>query len=189
MKSCSTLYDSLDCNPPGSSVHGVLQARILEWVTIPFSRGPSQPRDWAWLSCIAGRFFTIWANREALTPFRPLPPSFREEKSSLPSLPLHPCSPSQFYVTFEHAGNFTFFFFWTACLLHWEVSSQGQRFSFNLFVTISSLQGTVPGAWWVLSNDLWMNEYWIRWLQKSHMPLAEGWENTEKHKEENKNSP
>ena len=42
---CPTLCDPRDCSPPGSSVHGILQARILEWVAIPFSRGPSQPRD------------------------------------------------------------------------------------------------------------------------------------------------
>ena len=45
------------CSLPGSSVHGILQARILEWVVIPFSRGPSPPRDQTWVSCIAGRFF------------------------------------------------------------------------------------------------------------------------------------
>ena len=54
------------CSPPGSSVHGVLQARKLEWVTIPFSRGFSWPRDQTWVSYIARRFFTIWATREAL---------------------------------------------------------------------------------------------------------------------------
>ena len=42
---CLTLRDSVDCSPPGSSVHGILQARILEWVAMPSSRGPSQPRD------------------------------------------------------------------------------------------------------------------------------------------------
>ena len=42
---CLTLRDSVDCSPPGSSVHGILQARILEWVAKPSSRGPSQPRD------------------------------------------------------------------------------------------------------------------------------------------------
>ena len=47
--------------------HGILQARILEWVAIPSSRGSPQPRDQTWVSCIAGRFFTIWASREALT--------------------------------------------------------------------------------------------------------------------------
>ena len=55
----------MDCSPPGSSVHGILQARILEWLAIPFSRGSSQPRDQTWASCISGRFFTIWASKEA----------------------------------------------------------------------------------------------------------------------------
>ena len=55
----------MDYNPPGSSVHGILQARILEWVTISFSGGSSQPRSRTWVSCITGRFFTNWATREA----------------------------------------------------------------------------------------------------------------------------
>ena len=60
----------MDCSPPGSSVHGILQARILEWVAISFSRGSSWPRNWTQVSCIAGRFLTYWATREArvLTP-------------------------------------------------------------------------------------------------------------------------
>ena len=62
---CPTLCDPMDCRPPGSSVHGILQARILEWVAIPFSRGSSQPRDGTWVSSIAGRFFTFWAAKEA----------------------------------------------------------------------------------------------------------------------------
>ena len=53
------------CGPMDCSVHGILQARILEWVTYPFSRGSSQPRDLTQVSCIAGRFFTSWATREA----------------------------------------------------------------------------------------------------------------------------
>ena len=48
----------MDCSPPDSSVHGILQARILEWVAIPSSRGPSQPRDRTCMSCFAGGFFT-----------------------------------------------------------------------------------------------------------------------------------
>ena len=55
----------MDYTPPGSSVHGILQARILEWVAIPFSRGSSWPRNRIWVSCVAGRFFTVWATREA----------------------------------------------------------------------------------------------------------------------------
>ena len=57
---CLTLFDPLDCNLPGSSIHGIFQARILEWIAIPFSRGSSRPRDWTWLSHIAGRLFTVW---------------------------------------------------------------------------------------------------------------------------------
>ena len=55
---------SIDCNLTGSSVHEILQARILKWVAIPFSRGSSPPRDGAWVSCLAGRFFTIWLTRK-----------------------------------------------------------------------------------------------------------------------------
>ena len=64
-QSYPTLWDPKDCSVPDSSIHGILQARILEWVTIPFSRGSSQSRDWTQLSLIAGRFFTVWATREA----------------------------------------------------------------------------------------------------------------------------
>ena len=65
-QSCPSLCDPMDCSLPGSSVHGIFQARVLEWVAISFSRGSSQPRDWTWVSHIAVRRFTIWATREAL---------------------------------------------------------------------------------------------------------------------------
>ena len=55
---CPTLCDPMNCNPPGSSVPGILQARILEWVVIPFSRGSSQPRDWIWVSQIVDRLLS-----------------------------------------------------------------------------------------------------------------------------------
>ena len=64
-QSCPTICDPMDCSLPDSSVHGVLQAKILEWVTIPFSRESSKPRDQSHVSCIAGGFFTFWATREA----------------------------------------------------------------------------------------------------------------------------
>ena len=66
-QSCLTLcdpMDCMDCSLSGSSVHGILQARILEWVSISFSRGSSKARDRAWVSCIISRFFTVWATRE-----------------------------------------------------------------------------------------------------------------------------
>ena len=75
---CPTLCNPVDCSPPGSSAW-ILQARILEWVAISFSRGSSQPRDWTQVSCIAGRCFNLWASREALTLLRtqPLPQLLR----------------------------------------------------------------------------------------------------------------
>ena len=63
---CLTLCDPMEHSSLGSSVYGILQARILEWVAIPFSRKSSWPRDWTWVSCIAGRFFTVWATKEAV---------------------------------------------------------------------------------------------------------------------------
>ena len=65
-QSCPTLCDPVDCSPPGSSVHGILQARILEWVAISFSRGSSRPRDQTRVSRIAGRCFNLWATRDPL---------------------------------------------------------------------------------------------------------------------------
>ena len=60
---CPTLCNPMDHDPQGSSIHGILQARILDWVAISFSRGSSQPRDQTRVSCIAGRFFTVWTIR------------------------------------------------------------------------------------------------------------------------------
>ena len=65
---CPTLCDPMDCSPPGCSVHGILQARILEWVAMPSLRGPSWPRNWTWVSCFTGRFFTIWTTRNPSEP-------------------------------------------------------------------------------------------------------------------------
>ena len=59
-----TLCNPMDFSPPGSSVHGILQARILEWVAISFSRGSARPRDKTWVSYIAGRLFSNWGTRE-----------------------------------------------------------------------------------------------------------------------------
>ena len=67
-QSCLTLCDPMDSSLPGSSIRGILRTRVLEWVTIFFSRGSAQPRDWTQVSCIAGRPFTVWATREAYYP-------------------------------------------------------------------------------------------------------------------------
>ena len=69
-QSCPTLCDALNYSPPGSSVHGIFQARILECATISYSRGSAKPGDQthvACVSCITGGFFTHWATQEALS--------------------------------------------------------------------------------------------------------------------------
>ena len=86
--------NSIDCSLSGSSVRGVLQARTLEWVAIPFSRGSFWPRDQTWLSCIAGRFFTIWATREAwwyskFSSAQSCPTLWDPMDCSTPGLPVH----------------------------------------------------------------------------------------------------
>ena len=69
----------MDCGLPGSSVHGIFQARVLEWIAISFSRGSSQPRDWTRVSCIVDGHFTVWATtlKWILNPF---PAKFNGEK-------------------------------------------------------------------------------------------------------------
>ena len=64
MLSPVTLCDPMNCSPPGSSVHGILQARILEWLVISSPQGIFLTMGWTWVSCIVGRFFTNWATRE-----------------------------------------------------------------------------------------------------------------------------
>jgi len=64
-QSCPTLCDHMDCSLSGSSVHGIFQARVLEWIAVSFSRESYRPRNQTGVSCIAGRHFTIWATREA----------------------------------------------------------------------------------------------------------------------------
>ena len=65
-QSCPTLRGPMDGSPPGSSIHGIFQARVLEWGAISFSRRSSQPRNWTQVSHIIGRCFTVWATREVL---------------------------------------------------------------------------------------------------------------------------
>ena len=65
VKLCPTLWDPMEYSRPGSSVHGIFQARKLEWVAISLSRGSSRPRGQTWVSHIVGRRFTVWVTREA----------------------------------------------------------------------------------------------------------------------------
>ena len=70
---CPTLCDPMDCSLSGSSLHGILQARVLEWVAISFSRGSSWPRDRTRVSHIPGRCFNLWATKEAHSYYGPWP--------------------------------------------------------------------------------------------------------------------
>ena len=94
VQSCPTVCDPMDCSLPGSSVRGIFQARVLEWVAISFSRGSSWPRDRTWVSCIAHRRFTIRAtgkpsnyqccHKQKGTEF-PIPGSIQAEASESPA--------------------------------------------------------------------------------------------------------
>ena len=67
LQTCSTCFDPMDCSPADSSNPGILQARILEWVAMPFFRGSSPPRDQTWVPHITGGWILyLWANKKAL---------------------------------------------------------------------------------------------------------------------------
>ena len=78
-QSCPTFCNPMDCSLPGFSIHGIFQARVLEWVAISFSKGSSPPRVWTRVSHIAGRHLTLWATREAHCPphSKLIPPCFQ----------------------------------------------------------------------------------------------------------------
>ena len=88
-QSCPTLCDPTDCSPPGSSVHRILKAKILEWVSIPFSRGFSPTRDRTRVSHIVGRRSAVWATRESL--LSPVAP--RRQVLPTPQVSLEPRPP------------------------------------------------------------------------------------------------
>ena len=67
-QSCPTLCNPMNCSLPGFSAREILQARLLGWIAIPFSKGSSRPRDQTQVSHIAGRFFTIWVTKEVHLP-------------------------------------------------------------------------------------------------------------------------
>ena len=99
-QSCPTLCDPWDGSPSGSSVHGILQARILEWAAIPFSRGSSRPRDRTQIFCIACRFFTVWATGDA--PFTHGSAYMSILTSRFSSTPHPPWSNTNFYKRTAH---------------------------------------------------------------------------------------
>ena len=88
LQSCPTLCDAMDCSPPGSSVHGILQARMLEWVAMLSSRGSCPPRDRASVSFIAGRCFTT-------------DPPGKHPSPQLPTVVTHSCAQLTFFETVQ----------------------------------------------------------------------------------------
>ena len=136
---CPALWDPMDCSLPGSSILGIFQARILEWVAISFSRRSSQPRDWTQVSCTVGRCFTIWATSEVQISMQ----------ISLSLLPTYlPCSLQQMniyfgseYLGYSNAQN------WQLLLLNNLYSSDGrQRISKYMLDSVSSMEKNEAGA-------------------------------------------
>ena len=112
-QSCLSLCDPMDYSSPGSSVHGILQARIMEWLAIPFSRGSSYPRDWTQVSHTAGRFFTIYLYK-VLCCFQNMT-SFNAQNSPLKwellLWPLYSISPFCNVINHVHCPTWTLFWF------------------------------------------------------------------------------
>ena len=90
-KSCPTLCDPIDCSPPGSSVHGILLARILECVAISFSRESSQTKDWTQVSCIGKQILYHWAisSVQFSSVSQSCPTLWNPMDCSMPALPVH----------------------------------------------------------------------------------------------------
>ena len=106
-QSCPTLCDPMDCSLPGSSIHGIFQARVLDWIAISFSRRSSWLRDWTRVSHSVGRHFTIWATREAAASHRTT--RWVEQLSSRRSRNenLHPKPQSQLWHDIQKTASHT----------------------------------------------------------------------------------
>ena len=147
----------MDCSPPGSSVHGIFQARILEWVAVFLSRVSSQHRDQTHISHISGGFFTVWATREAQEYWNGLPcPPSRE--SSQPRDPTQvsciagrllaepPGKPMENQIPENRAKKE-----WKVVVLRkWNWGLQRDRFFFIKFLALS---------YFVNHFDVW---YWLK---------------------------
>ena len=144
-QSCLTLCSPNDCSPPGPTVHGTSQARILEWVAIPFSMGSSWSRDQTWAFCITGRFFTVWATREA----RSIPRGHLMAAQSVFWISLKSCAWWDFERPLLYLWSLTRHLWWaspsceTLPRLSWEASFAAMR-SAGIWPT----QQTVPCLEW-----------------------------------------
>ena len=98
----------MNCSLPGSSIHGIIQARILELVAIPFSRGSSQPRDQTLIFYIAGRFFTVWVTREIKLASSSIGPKMEKHWTQSYFL-------SYYLLAFLHMLDYKSAFFYSCC--------------------------------------------------------------------------
>ena len=125
-----TLCDPMDYSPPGSSVHGIFQARILGWVAIAFSRGSSQLRVWTQVSCFSGRFCVIWATGYSLHKYMLVSTQLRLQEDPLESVFLpgsahvQVSSSTHFFslIYILNPVTFKFYFFNTKNILYWIIA-------------------------------------------------------------------
>ena len=123
----------MDCSPPGSSVQGILQARTVEWVAIPFSRGSSWSSDRTWASSIVGRFFTIWATSGAGFPW-----SVRVLIQYIPHF---------IHISLSLSEILSFI-----CLLYYLCLQIEYQSSFSFFMVLSLELRTILLSWWTSSS-------------------------------------
>ena len=176
----------MDCSPPGSSVHRILQARILEWVAISFSRGSSQPLDWTQVSHVAGRHFTVWAPREVWVTYtrniklRPLLYSAVRSTAALSTCELlanchrHPSSSTEILYLLNTGSPSSLRKAWkpsfTSCLYE---SDYSRNDSTTLFVEWLSFRHfcTESLLFW---HHLWESSPLVYWFLFIFCPVARG---------------
>ena len=169
-------YESLLCIRclPGSSVHGILQAIVLEWIAISFSKGSSQPRDWTWVSCIVDRRFPIWATREVKQYLQlgTLPSQLLLDwnvSASLQGHSLHLC-PSDFQPFLLSPGS--------PCGISSLSSSHSLFLSLSYSIYFSSFW-TIPVSKCVLSHFSHVQLFAILWTVAHQTPLSMGFSRQE----------
>ena len=144
----------MDCSLPGFFVHGIFQARVLEWVAISFSRGSSWPRNRTQVSCIAGRRFTLWATREAhvtIVYLSKLGNGIAGRRFTL-------WATREAHVTIVYLSKLGNKLFWILQLFHWSpFPFQGSNPRSHLVFTF---EGSVVSSPWVLPCVSWPWYFW-----------------------------
>ena len=157
---CLTLCDPMDCSPPGSSVRGIFQARVLEWVASSCSRGSSWPRDWTWVSCTVDRCFTIWTTREVQWSRKGYAYYFARQKEAEQVNALRSVRPNlgkvvrSFTVIVHRGCDVLWTFFW------WVGSEESASSAFrSSWPEVYMLEGSLPS--FLLTSPNWSG-FWDR---------------------------